>query len=118
MSIRASIFESDELDVSGFAPKSGADRSAPAAEAVRAVAEAANFRRREAPAAGDHTPARVPRRYRTGRNVQFNIKVSEETRDAFYEIADRQGWKLVETMEKAIAALEQSLAEGSKAGQS
>jgi hypothetical protein len=48
--------------------------------------------------------------------VQFNIKMSQETRDAFYAIADQQGWKLVETMERAIAALEQSLARGEKVG--
>jgi len=45
---RASVFdEPAELDVSGFAPKSAPDKSAPAAEKVRAVAEAANFSSRE-----------------------------------------------------------------------
>lgn len=31
-------------------------------------------------------------RRKTGRNVQFNIKVKMETIEAFYEIADANGW--------------------------
>src|ERR1700753_391284 len=46
---RASIFEDfEELDVSSFAPKSASDQQAPAPEAVRAIAEAANFTSRQA----------------------------------------------------------------------
>jgi hypothetical protein len=83
-SSRASIFADDDIDVSGFAPKTGADRSAPAPEQAKAVAEAARFRSRE-PAATQPpaTVKRQPRRYRAGRNVQFNIKASQETVDAF-----------------------------------
>ena len=38
---RASIFDADDLDISGFAPRPGPDTSAPLPEQVRAVAEAA-----------------------------------------------------------------------------
>ena len=56
-------------------------------------------------------PAKPPRRrYVTGRNVQFNVKASQETIDAFVAIADRQKWVLGETLEHAVAALEQQLA--------
>jgi hypothetical protein len=108
---RASIFEeTGDIDISGFAPKSARDAEAPAAQAVRAVAEAANFRSREAPPL---TPAqaqkREPRRYRTGRNVQFNVKASQETVQAFYEVCDQQGWVLGHTLERAIAALRREL---------
>ena len=52
---------------------------------------------------------RDQRRYRTGRNVQLNIKVKAETLEAFYKIADREGWVLGETLERAVKALDESL---------
>ena len=120
---RASIFDGDDIDVTAFAPKPGPDRSAPAPAAVRAVAEAANFRSREGgsavpkPAApAPETAKRQQRRHRTGRNVQFNIKVSQKAVDAFYAITDRQGWVLGETLEHALAALEKALEQDGKAG--
>ena len=87
---RASIFGTDDdFDVSGFAPKAPAAAEKPAAkrEQVRAVSEAASFRSREpkaAPAAPAARSEREPRRYRTGRNVQLNIKAKPETLEAFY----------------------------------
>jgi len=108
---RASIFESDtELDVTAFAPKTGIDAKAPAAEQVRVVAEAAQFRSREATA--PKSPARAkrePRRYRTGRNVQFNIKALQNTVDAFYAITEDQDWVLGYTLERAVEALKREL---------
>jgi hypothetical protein len=109
---RASIFEEPEIDVSGFAPKPAPDVAAPRAEEVREVSEAAKFRSRE-PAAvqkPSSPPKRDQRRYRTGRNVQFNVKASQETVDAFYDISDRQGWVLGETLEHALGALKRELA--------
>ena len=107
---RASIFDDSEtLDVSGFAPKSVPDPAAPPPEQVREVSAAAQFRSREpgarAPAFAQAPPRREPRRHRTGRNVQFNLKASQQTVDAFYAISDRQGWVLGETLEHALAAL-------------
>jgi hypothetical protein len=49
---------------------------------------------------------REPRRHRTGRNIQFNIKARAETIDRFYALSDLYGWVLGETFERAIAALE------------
>jgi hypothetical protein len=111
---RASIFDDpDELDVSSFVPKSMPDSTAPPPEKVREVSEAAQFHSREpgARASGpaEAEPRREQRRYRTGRNVQFNVKASQQTIDAFYSIADREGWVLGETLEHALAALQREL---------
>lgn len=99
---RAGVFE--EFDVGGFKPIKPIDT--PPAEVVRKVSEASSFRSREADAKPKKRPPRI---YRTGRNVQLNVKVSAETLDRFYRIADSQGWVLGETLERAIDALERSL---------
>jgi hypothetical protein len=114
MSKRASIFgeeASPALDIGAFAPKSTVDDRAPPAEQVRAVSQAANFRSREPAAAKTEKPAkRAARRYRTGRNVQFNIKALQETVDAFYAITEAQkGWVLGYTLERAVEALQREL---------
>ena len=78
---------------------------------MRAVAQAANFQSREPTAAktGNH-PKRATRRYRTGRNVQFNIKAQQETVDAFYALTESQnGWVLGYTLQRAIEALQREL---------
>jgi hypothetical protein len=116
---RASIFsDDDEIDVSGFAPKTGPDASAPLPEQVKAVAEAARFRSREPGLPPAPVVKRVPRRHRTGRNVQFNMKASQEAVDTFYAISDQQRWVLGETLEHALAALQRELAGKGGAGAS
>lgn len=114
---RGSIFEEipEELDLSGFGPKPTRDAAAPAPQAVRVVAEAANFRSREAPPpAAPEAPRREPRRYRTGRNVQFNVRASPETLEALYAVSDQQGWLLCQTLERAIAALRREIESASQ----
>jgi hypothetical protein len=109
---RASIFEDTlDLDLKGFAPKARKDSKAPTQEQVRVVAEAANFRSRETPAAAPKTQeARTGRVYRTGRNVQLNIKATRETIDALYAITEAHpGWVLGYTLERALAALQREL---------
>ena len=106
---RASIFADDDLDVSDFIPKAGPDKSAPMPEQVKAIAEEARFRSREPTPAPAPEPKRLRRRYRTGRNVQFNVKASQNTVDAFYAISDGNGWVLGETLEHALAALQREL---------
>jgi hypothetical protein len=113
---RASIFADDDLDVSEFIPKAGPDKSAPMPEQIKAVAEEARFRSREPTLAPE--PKRMPRRYRTGRNVQFNVKASQDTVDAFYAISDSNGWVLGETLEHALAALQRELRKDDGAGTS
>jgi hypothetical protein len=109
---RASIFDEPlQVDVSNFSPKKRADSQAPTQAQVRAVAEAANFPSREAsPAAAKSLKKRAARVYRTGRNVQLNVKASQETVDAFYAITDANpGWVLGYTLERALEALQREL---------
>jgi hypothetical protein len=108
---RAGVFETeDDLDVSGFAPKP-VQRPAEKPEQVRAVSEAAQFQSREPPRGRPltGTSKREPRRYRTGRNIQLNIKARADAIEAFYAIADEHGWVLGETFERAINALRREL---------
>jgi hypothetical protein len=118
MSERASIFDSSsDFDLTGFEPRKGKRGGEAAPDTIREISEASDFRSREPvipvikpPAKEDDASKRAPRRYRTGRNVQLNVKVSAETIEAFYALADREGWVLGETLEKAVAALKKELA--------
>jgi hypothetical protein len=104
---RAPIFEQDDLDLSDFqAAQPGKERGFAPPHHVRRVAESVAFRSRE--------PVSIPvyRRYRTGRNVQLNIKVRQDTLDAFNQLCDTYGWVQGETLERAIVALERELAAG------
>jgi len=107
---RASLGFGDELDA--FDPnewrpkpeKTANDR--PRVQDTQEVADAAGFVSRE-PARAKHTPKkRQQRRHTTGRNVQFNMKARQEDIDAFYEIADANGWVLGEALQHAVAALQ------------
>lgn len=109
---RASIFEDVlDVDVSDFAVKKRGDDNAPPQEQVRALAEAANFRSREGSLAFVSPAKKRPGRvHRTGRNVQFNIKASQETVDAFYALTEAHpGWVLGYTLERAVEALKREL---------
>ena len=113
---RVPLFGEEDLDVSGFSPHPTAPGER--AEQVRAVAEPAAFHSRDPDSArrqaGEPPSAaaarREPRRYRTGRNMQLNLKVRQATADAFYALADQQGWVLGEAFERALAALQRELA--------
>lgn len=70
---------------------------------IAEVAIASGFQSRE-PKASE--PQKVQRRRRTGRNVQFNIKTTQETIAAFCRVADENGWGLGETLERAVALLQ------------
>ena len=110
-STRASVFDADEdLDISGFEPKP-AKSPAVQSDLVKAVSEAAHFRSRDPKqdTVRQNAAKREPRRYRTGRNTQLNIKARSEAIDEFYAIADRQGWVLGETFEHAVDALKRDI---------
>lgn len=106
---RVSIFEADDLDLSGFAPKASPDKAAPSPAEVRAVSEAANFPSRQPARKAEPPRKRLTRTRITGRNKQFNVKATQATIDAFYALSDRQGWVLGETLENALAALNREL---------
>ena len=86
-----------------------------APEEGRRLAEATGFRSREAappaPAPAPAPQAALPRRRRTGRNAQLNLKCRPDTIEAFYAIADAQGWGLGETLEKAVLLLQREFPE-------
>lgn len=112
MSERASVFDAgSDFDVAGFAPQKP-KVSAPA-EKVREVSESASFKSREP--SEQKKPKREPRRYRTGRNTQLNIKADPDVIEDFYGVADAQGWVLGETLERAVKALKNEIA--ARAGQ-
>jgi hypothetical protein len=91
---RAPVFGPDDL--SDFQPK-------PKKDDIRTVAEAAAFRSREP------TEKPAPRRYRTGRNQQLNLKVTAGALADFYALADRTGLVLGEVFARAVAALKREL---------
>ena len=106
---RASVF-GDDLDLSDFQPKPPTR-----ARDVRDVAERAGFTSRE-PQAAPSEPSPDPikreqRRYRTGRNVQLNLKVRQADLDAFYALADQEGIVLGEAFARALLAWKEKLAE-------
>lgn len=101
---------SDDLDLSEFKPRQAPAPRPPSGETGRA-AEAAGFRSREPKSAenpvGEVGGTATPRRRRTGRNAQFNLKARPETIAAYCMLADRLGWGLGETLEKAVELLEE-----------
>ncbi len=84
-----------DFDLSGFKPAPAKSQIRP--EAIREVSEVNNFPSR--------SPS--PRRRRTGRNVQLNIKVTPQTIERFAAISDRNRWTFGETLERALDALMQ-----------
>jgi hypothetical protein len=100
----SSIFDSGAFDDSEFAPKNIERLNEMSPDIVRIVSEAARFPSREA------IPRRPPRIYRTGRIMQSNARATPETVEAFYAIANQQGWMVSEALEHALAALKRELA--------
>jgi hypothetical protein len=99
----------DDLDLTGFTPRAAAPR--PAAAVVAEAAAATGFASRE-PKPAPEAEAATPRRRRTGRSLQFNLKARPETVAAYCALADRMGWGLGETLEQAVALLEERYGKG------
>lgn len=110
---RLSVFEDGDgdVDLSAFAPKPDSDKPKPPMEQVRAVTEAARFRSREP--VSSVPLKRSPRYHKTGRTAQLNVRVMPASFEKVYAIADRQGWLIGETVERALEALERELEGGS-----
>lgn len=107
---RAGLFENEDFDVSAFKPKTP-QQQLPQPDAVRTVAETANFRSREP---NQPKPKKkADRRYRTGRNIQLNTKVDQQTNDLLYAIHDEHhntdNWTLGQIIGLALAAFQREL---------
>ena len=106
---RSSIFdEEDNINLEEFSIKKENSKNFPSKKEVEEVAKKVKFSSRE-PSKVTNLEKPLLRRYRTGRNVQINIKVSKETSEAFYAIADSNNWVLGETFEYAVKALYEKL---------
>lgn len=98
----------EDFNVNDWMPRTPAVNEKPPKVATEKAAIASGFRSRE-PQPAPVKPAvrqEPPRRRRTGRNAQFNLKARPETIEAFCAIADAQGWGLGETLERAVALLQ------------
>jgi hypothetical protein len=91
-----------EPPVFGTKPK---PERAIAPEALAQIAEQNNFPSRQA-TKQPKAERRKPRTHRTGRNVQFNAKVTAETNRKIYKLADDRKVTLGELLELAVDALE------------
>lgn len=106
--------ELDSFDPDEWRPpeaKTANDR--PEKAQTKKAAAAAGFRSREAPPEPEGQGA-LPRRRRTGRNTQFNLKARPETIEAFCRVADENGWGLGETLEHAVTLLEEAHRPGAR----
>jgi hypothetical protein len=100
----------DPLDtLKSFEPKAPTEQKTKQSTAeVEAMANQHGF------VARNPTPAVVPvdrskRRFKTGRNIQINIKGEQETKDELYRVADEIDQPLGETLKRALAALRREL---------
>jgi|1185.fasta_scaffold1580163_1 hypothetical protein len=98
-----------EFDLTDFAPTAGDNRPPVPDRALRQIAEQSGFPSRST-TNGQRSTYRQPMVYRTGRNTVFSVKTTPQTVDAFYDIAQSQGWKAGETFERALQALQEKLA--------
>jgi len=74
-------------------------------ETIAQIAEENNFPSRQ-PTKVTKPERRKPRIHRTGRNVQFNAKATDETIAKIYKLADEKKVPLGELLRLAVEALE------------
>jgi hypothetical protein len=77
-----------------------------AEDAIARIADDNNFPSRQAPKPA--VPRRKPRRYRTGRNQQINIKATGEVIENFLKTADERHVPLGELLRLALDALDRA----------
>jgi hypothetical protein len=109
-----------DIDLSGFAPRPAAAPQAPApSDALRQASERQGFHARPEAPVKEPTRAKpvkskptpvepiVRRRTRpkTGRVHQLNVKLTRETIEYVYDLADTRGWIVAEVVERALELL-------------
>jgi len=114
---RPSIF-GDNIDLTGFTPKTGSEPGAVPTETSRRIAEEGGFPSR-APVLGPPAAARQPVP-KTGRTVLLNARITQRAHDRFHEIvaAEQARYEtgelshrvtLGEIVERALQALEREM---------
>jgi hypothetical protein len=98
-------------DLSRFAPKPRAGAGRPSLTDLQAQPDSSKFVSREPVMA-----RAAPYRYRTGRNMQFNTRASQQTIGRFEALRERLNVSKAELIERAIAALEEKLERGGEGG--
>jgi hypothetical protein len=78
-----------------------------AEEVITRISDDNQFVSRQAPKPPKE-PRRKPRRYRTGRNQQINIKATNETIEKFIKTADERHVPLGELLRLALDALDRA----------
>jgi hypothetical protein len=103
----------DPLDsLKSFEPKAASDQKTKQSKAeVEEMANLHGFVSRQSTPLPE-TISRSKRRFKTGRNVQINIKGEQETKDELYLVADLIDQPLGETLKRALAALRRELDQG------
>lgn len=118
---RPNIFGEDagnDVDLSGFAPKSRQERPPVSAETIRQVSNEGGFHSRTLKQA----PKR-PTAAKSGRTVLLNARITQRAHDRFHALIEQQRLRyeagelmhrvtLGELVERALAALERELASG------
>jgi hypothetical protein len=116
---RPNIF--DDIDLSGFAPKSEGE-APPSPETVRKVSEEGGFPSRPPRAAAPAPPRRLVAA-KTGRTVLLNARITQRAHDRFHDIVEAERLRyevgelthrvtLGEVVERALAALEREIGQG------
>lgn len=117
--VRASVFSTPDL--SEFKPKVR-PAELPTPDDIDRATAGSKFSRGEAPSTdrksleSQQETKRLPLVYRTGRNQTVSVKTTPQTIERFYQLAVDNDWKVAETFEKAIAALEASIKSGGGEG--
>ncbi len=93
----------DPFDISDFLKPAIEPPPAISKKAIREVSEAAGFPSRQAP-----TTRSPRRRRRATRNVQFNLKLSQEEIDRFRGLADKHDLLFGELFERMLDAFDRT----------
>jgi chemotaxis protein histidine kinase CheA len=116
--VRADPFKLDEGDnLSDFKP-SPPRKPAASKEQIRALSEAHNFPSRSATAQPAKRPVKSApsnkRYWRTGRNVQLNVKVTAETISRFTALAQQTKLPQGELLRRALDAYEEKMTDAER----
>lgn len=96
-------------NLSQFEPKASVERKpGQADDEIEKIATEHGFLSRQ-PAQATIPETRSQRRFKTGRNIQINIKGDQSTKDELYRLADKIDQPLGETLKRALAALDREL---------